>query len=365
MTEQRQKIGNRTAPSEGPLSVRQQRALAKTGAARLSIASNVTLVILKLVVGFLSGSVSIISEAVHSASDLLAAIIAFLAVRASDIPPDEEHPYGHGKIESISSVSEALLIVFAAVYIIYEAVKKLNHPGAHPPDVDAGIAVMALSVILNIFVSRRLKKVAVETESQALEADSEHLRTDVLTSLGVFAGLILTRVTGKPWLDPVTALFVSLLIVHAAYRLIREALMPLLDVRLPAEEEAAIQEILETDERVLGYHKLRTRKSGSYRHADVHVQIEDDCSLVQAHDVTEDLEDRIREVLPTVVINIHIEPFLAELRHQQEVHGVPPPAPLRQSLTIVPANDAAAAGESPTTGLSDASPSDKRARGAS
>lgn len=298
----------------------------KRAAALLSIVSNTLLVLLKLAVGYLSNSVSILSEAIHSATDLMAASIAFFSVRASDTPPDYDHPYGHGKIESLSGLAEALLILAAAVYIVFESVTKLRHPASLAPEtLNYGLLVMGLSVAVNVALSRRLFQVAKETDSLALAADAEHLRTDVLTSAGVLVGLLLARLTGIAWLDPVTALPVAVLIVHASYRLSRDAVAPLLDARLPPEEEAAIQEVLETDARVLGYHKLRTRKAGSQRHADVHVQMDDNCTLIQAHDLAEELEDRIREALPAMQINIHIEPYHAELRHQQEAHGVPAP----------------------------------------
>jgi cation diffusion facilitator family transporter len=317
MTEQTDKRAQNGRPASSEAKRR------KTAAARLSIASNTALVLLKLGVGFATGSVSVLSEAIHSASDLLAAGIAFFSVRASDTPPDAEHPYGHGKMEALSGLAEGALIFAAAAYIIYEATLRLIKPAAHPPQVAAGIAVMGLSALLNFCLSHYLRRVAQETDSLALEADSEHLRTDVLTSVGVLVGLALVHVTGRARFDSVSALLVALLILHAAWRLSRSALRLLMDARLPAGEEAAIQEVLETEPRVLGYHKLRTRKSGSQRHVDVHVQMDDDCTLVEAHDLAEELEDRIRAVLPEIHVNIHIEPYRAEMRHQHEAHGVP------------------------------------------
>ena len=295
----------------------------KTAAARLSIASNALLVLLKIGVGVWSGSVSILSEAVHSASDLLASSIAYFSVRVSDAPPDTEHPFGHGKIEGLSSFAEALLIILAAGFIIFEAGHKLLNPDpALPAALEAGLALMAFSALLNTFLSRYLRRVAEETDSQALKADAAHIQTDVVTSLGVLVGLALARATHRAWFDPLAALIVALMIFQAAYRLIRDALDLLLDARLPHEEEAQIQDALEDDPRVLGYHKLRTRKSGSQRHADVHVLIEDDCSLIEAHDIAEDIEDRIRALLPHTFVNIHIEPYRAEMKHQEDSHGM-------------------------------------------
>lgn len=296
----------------------------KVAAARLSIYSNTILVLLKLVVGVLSGSVSVLSEAAHSASDLLASWIAFFSVRVSDRPADEDHPYGHGKIESISGMAEALLIFLAAAYIIYESVSKLRK-GVGELDVSLGLCVMLVSVLVNIGVSIRLFRVARETDSLALEADAEHLRTDVYTSVGVVAGLAAVRITGLSILDPIVAIGVALLILHAAWRLTRAAFGGLVDVILPEDEVAAVREVLDDEPAVLGYHKLRTRKSGSARHVDLHVQMCDHLTLVAAHDLTERIEDRIRERLPNAVVTIHTEPFHAELVHQYEDHGGPPP----------------------------------------
>ena len=301
----------------------------KTVAAGLSLVSNTLLVLLKLGVGLATGSIGVLSEALHSATDLLASAVAFFSVRASDVPPDLEHPYGHGKIESLSGLAEAAFITLAAAYIIYEAIEKLRGHSAPVANTLPGLAVMAFSALVNTALSWHLRRTAKQTGSPALEADGRHLQTDVLTSLGVLAGLALVRLTGHGWFDPATALIVAVFILPTAYMLGREAFHPLLDVRLPAEEESLIRKVLESDRRVLDYHKLRTRKAGSQRHADVHVQVDDNYSLLEAHDLTEELEDRIREAFPNIHVHIHIEPYHAEMRHQQEAHGVtisPPPS---------------------------------------
>ncbi|MBS2037400.1 cation transporter [bacterium] len=296
----------------------------KQNAALLSIVSNSTLVLGKLIVGVLCSSVAVVSEAVHSASDLLASIIAYAAVRMSDSPPDEDHPYGHGKIESISSLAEALLIFAAALYIVYEAVHKLLKPPQASPPLYLAMGVMAVSVVVNFFISRYLRRVGRETDSLALLADAEHLNVDVVTAAGVLVGLGLAQLTGKNWLDPAAALGVALLIFKTAWELSVEALQPLMDARLPLEEEDLVRRVLNNDSRVLGYHKLRTRKAGSQRHVDVHVQLDDEITLLEAHQTSEDLEDEIRKLLPMLLINIHVEPYLAEMQHQLEVHGLKP-----------------------------------------
>jgi cation diffusion facilitator family transporter len=294
----------------------------KSGAAILSVGSNFLLVMLKLIVGFSIGSISVLSEALHSTSDLMASGITLFSVRVSDTPPDEGHPYGHGKLESLSGLFEALVIFTAAVFILYESITKLLAPVAGARvSANAGLAVMLLSVGINVALSRHLLRVASESDSLALKAKAAHVWADVLTGAGVFIGLALVKLTGRQWIDSAAAIAVALLILRTGWSVMIEAFSPLLDARLPAQDEAAIRRVLEEDPRVLGYHKLRTRKSGSQRHADVHVQIDDFVTLIEAHDVAEELEDRIRAALPAISINIHIEPYHMELRHQREAHG--------------------------------------------
>lgn len=290
----------------------------KVRAARLSVLSNTLLVVLKVVVGTWTGSVAILSEAVHSATDLLAAMIALFAVRVSDAPPDKEHPYGHGKYESVSGVLEALLIIGAAVYIFVEALQALIGR-QRPQELGWGIGVMALSAVVNTLVARHLFAVANRTDSLALRADAQHLSVDVWTSLGVALGLFVVRLTGLAWLDALVALFIAGFIVQAAIQLTRDALAPLIDSVLPETEVRAIEEVFNREARVLSFHKLRTRKSGSQRHVDVHIQVDDEMSLREAHALTEALEDQVRDVLAGAQVMIHTEPFEEERRHHQEI----------------------------------------------
>ena len=280
---------------------------AKTGVARLSVFSNTFLILTKLAVGLLTGSISILAEAIHSGIDLAAAVIAFFAVRVSDQPPDERHAYGHGKYENISGTAEALLIIGAAVYIGYEAVKRLIR-GAELTRIDVGIAIMALSAIMNWVVSARLFRVAKETDSVALEADGQHLRLDVYTSLGVFAGLIAVYFTNLAIIDQLLALAVALWIAWVGIQISLKAIGPLLDTQLPLDEVERIIEIIDADERVRGHHKLRTRKSGAHRHVDVHLQVPNEMSIIEAHALAEEIEDRIREEFRNTHVITHVEP---------------------------------------------------------
>ena len=234
----------------------------KERTAHLSVISNAGLVFMKFGVGFAIGSVSIISEAIHSSMDLLAAVIAYFSVKKSAEPPDAGHSFGHGKFEDVSGLIEALLIVAAAVIIIAEAVLRLlgrQEQEFSPELLSFGIAVMGISVLANWYVSSRLMKVAKETESIALESDAWHLRTDIYTSLGVFAGLILIHFTGLTVLDPLIAIGVGLVILNAAADLLKRSFADLIDHSIPKPDEDRITAIIcEHAGEYAGFHGLRT-----------------------------------------------------------------------------------------------------------
>ncbi len=287
----------------------------KTGAAALSVASNSLLIILKVVVGLVTGSVAVISEAIHSGMDLLAALIALFAVRASGRAADEEHPFGHGKFENIAGSIEALLIFAAAAWIIYEAVRKL----VVPQDIVMpfwGVGVMAVSAVVNFVVSRRLFKVGGETDSVALRADAWHLRTDVYTSAGVMLGLLVIWLGGLVgpgvnlrWFDPVVAIAVALMIMKAAWSLSRESIRDLLDVSLPAEDiEWITGFVAEHWPDVRSLHHMRTRKAGPYRFIDFHLVVDDRMSVGESHALGDEIIVAIKERLPRVQVQIHVEP---------------------------------------------------------
>jgi cation diffusion facilitator family transporter len=281
----------------------------KTRAALLSIASNTMLIALKLAVGLMMQSVSVISEAVHSSVDLVAALIAFFSVRESGKPPDDKHRYGHGKIENVSGTIEAVLIFVAAVYIIFEASKKLHARHFFIEELDIGAIVMGVSAVANFFVSRYLMKVSKKTDSIALEADALHLQTDVYTSVGVLAGLIAIRFTGLMILDPIIAIAIALLIIKASYDLTRTAIGNVLDVRLPDEEEKIIHEVLDQNGNYfVEYHKLRTRKSGNVRYIDMHLVISKTTSVEDSHALCHSIAGKIHQRLPHSQVLVHIEP---------------------------------------------------------
>jgi cation diffusion facilitator family transporter len=279
---------------------------AKTSIARLSVISNSLLIVMKLIVGIISGSVSIISEAIHSSMDLLAAIIAFFAVRVSDVPPDSKHPYGHGKVENISGVIEGLLILVAAIWIIAEAVKKLIGEPFELESIWIGSLVMLVSAIVNTIVSRKLYKVARETNSVALEADALHLKTDVYTSLGVAVGLGLIMLTGIKWFDPGIAILVALFIIRESFVLLKKAFWPLLDSSWGDDEIEGLEKKLNVME--VNYHDLRTRVAGNYRFVDIHIEIPESESVGSAHQYCDRIEDELKSAYDNLTVTIHVEP---------------------------------------------------------
>ena len=280
----------------------------KIKAARLSILSNTCLVLAKLFIGFFMGSVAVLSEAVHSGLDLLASMITYYAVGKAGKPADERHPYGHGKWENVSGVLEAILILAAALFIVYEAVARLRH-GSRIEHLGIGTAVMAISALVNWFVSKYLFRVAKKTGSIALEADAWHLRADVYTSLGVFAGLVLIAVTKVTQLDSIAAILVALLIVKSSVDLTRNAMGDLFDARLPLEDEVKIREALSRHEKeCIGFHRLRSRKSGSVKFIDLHLVVPRKWSIEEAHQLSDTIEKEIREILPNTQVIIHIDP---------------------------------------------------------
>ncbi|MFL0194534.1 cation diffusion facilitator family transporter [Clostridium sp. WILCCON 0269] len=279
----------------------------KVKAARLSIFSNTSLIIIKLIVGLITGSVSIISEAIHSTMDLAASIIAFFSVKISSKPADREHPYGHGKFENVSGVIEAMLILVASLWIIIESVGKiLNKQEMFSSNV--GFLIMFLSAGINYLVSRKLYETSKKVDSIALEADALHLKTDVYTSLGVGLGLFFIWLTNFYFLDPLIAILVAVFILKEAFVLLKTAFNPLLDVKLCDTEIDTITKTLSKYN--LGYcnfHKLRTRKSGNKRYIDLHLVFPQDMSVKDAHDICDKIETEIEHSLKNTESMIHLE----------------------------------------------------------
>ncbi len=281
----------------------------KTRAAGLSIASNAILIGLKLAAGAITGSIAIITEAVHSSVDLMASVIAFLSVRKADEPADADHPYGHAKIENLAAAIEGMLILVGAGIIVFESVRRL----VDVPEVKSlgvGIGVIGFSAVANLCVSSYLYRQAALTESPALEGDAAHLRTDAATSAGVLVALVVVEVTGVTWLDPATALVVAVAIVFAGIKILSRSSRVLVDEALPEAELDAVRQAFEEHgaSELQGFHKLRARRAGSRRYIDMHVQFEDGTTLRRAHELAHELQADIRGRLRGADVLIHLEP---------------------------------------------------------
>lgn len=279
----------------------------KRRTACLSVLSNTLLVIGKLSIGILTGTVSLISEAIHSGVDLLAAAIACLAVRKSCLPPDQDHDYGHGKVENVSAAFESLLIIVAALSILYEAVGKFFHPQV-PESLNLAIFIMLASSLINAIVSARLYYVGEKTGSEALKADGMHLRADVWTSAAVMAGIFLMKVTGWAILDPLIACLVALGILRVGYKMCRRSYDDLTDASLSDDEESKIGHIIMETPGVKGYHHLRTRISGSETIMDFHLELDRTLPLSQAHAISDKVESALQKKYGPCDPMIHLDP---------------------------------------------------------
>jgi len=281
----------------------------RSGAARLSILVVVSLIVLKVVVGIITGSLSVLAQAIDSFLDLFAITITFLAIRVAARPPDEDHPFGHGKAENVAAIIQAALIFLAGGSIIYAAVRRLQTETTLELT-EAGIGVMAVSIVASIFLSRYLLRIARREDSLALEANAHNIAADVYSAAAVFIGLLLVRFTDITIIDPILAGLVALYIFKVAFDVLRKSFGGLLDVKLPESEEMDIRNAIteHLDVEVVSFHKLRTRKAGNQRHIDLHLVMPKHFSIEKAHDMCEHLEKDIESRWPYTEVVIHVEP---------------------------------------------------------
>ncbi len=281
----------------------------KSRAAWVSIAANAALIVFKLLVGIVSGSISIISEAAHSTTDLVAAVIALVSVREASRPADPKHRFGHEKIENFSGVIEGMIIFAAAVLIIVEAVSHLIS-GEKLDHIPLAVGVMLISAAVNGALTAYLFRAARRTDSPALHADAANHLTDIYTSLGVAGGLALVDVTGLTFFDPVLAIVVAVLIVWTAWGIVSASTRVLLDEALPDDELDVVRATVaeHRGELIMGYHKLRTRHAGAKHLIDIHITVADDMTVAAAHAIADHIETDIAERLPNTEVLVHIEP---------------------------------------------------------
>jgi cation diffusion facilitator family transporter len=281
----------------------------KTRAAAVSIASNSCLIVLKVAAGLVTGSVGILSDAVHSLMDLIASLIAWASVRKADEPADASHRYGHEKLEDLAAGAQALLLLFGATFIAVESVRRLIE-GGHLEKIGVGIAVAAVAAVVNLVVSSYLERTGRATGSNALHANAADLRTDAIVSMAVLVSLVVVKLTGAEWIDPAVGLLVAAAISRTGVRILVDASRRLVDETLPPDELAALQGVVQSfvGDEVVGYHDLRTRHVGSHHQVDLHLQFASGISLERAHYVSHQLQDAIVASLPGTTVLVHLEP---------------------------------------------------------
>ncbi len=281
----------------------------KKKAAIISISSNSILIVLKIITGIISGSISIISEAIHSLLDIFASVLTFFAVSQSNKPADSDHPYGHGKYEDMAGFVEGSLIVLAGLYILYEVIKRIITGYSAEFEPKLCIIVMAIAVIANIIVSNYVLKIARKTQSIALYADSHHLKADVYSSFGVLCGFLLIKLTGINSLDAIIACIVATVILRTGIEIIKKTINNLLDGTLPAEDLEKIKKILDSNGSIKGYKNLMTRQMGQNKDVKVTLLFSPEISLCECHKICDEIEKEINNELPHAVTVIHAEPF--------------------------------------------------------
>jgi len=295
---------------------RRARRVQRARAARLSLAGALLVLALKGAAWALTGSVSLLSDAAESLVNVVAAVSVIAALRLAARGPDFEHPYGHQKAEYLSSVFEATLILLAAGAIAVSAAQRLWEPRPLE-NVGAGVAVALVATLLNGVLGRYLLRIGRVLDSAALQANGRHVLTDVWTSLGVLAGVGLVVATGWSRLDPIVAMVVAAQVAREGVRVLTANLSKLMDERLPAAEEQLILDALAGHPRVLGFHRLRTRRSGRARFAEVDVFVDPAMSVGAAHEVVAQVEGRVRAGLDEITMTLHVEPFVEGVREGQ------------------------------------------------
>lgn len=282
----------------------------KIFAAKLSITTAISLSVVKFIVGLMTGSMAVLSSAIDSMLDILMSGVNFLAIRHAEQPADESHAYGHGKFETMAALVQSLVIGGSGVWILIESVRRLLS-GLTPTQLGNGVMVLVISVAASFAISRYLLKVAKETDSAALRADSLHFAMDVYTNMALTAGLVLMYFFGLPWLDSLLSLFVGCYILYEALKLARHALDDVLDAQLPEHLRRKIEHVIEHHGGdMYSCHNLRTRKSGSKKMIDFHLTVCKSLTVDESHRITEILEHEIEEELNNSDITIHVEPCL-------------------------------------------------------
>lgn len=280
--------------------------------ASISLGVTACLLVIKLTLGIISDSIAVISDGIDSATDLVAGTAALVSVRVAARPADQSHPFGHGKIESISAAVAATVVGLGAVFVTYQALNRLI---GGSPEIDVGVGMIAIVIaaVANITVAYVMRREAARSDSMALRAESTHLMTNVVQAGTIFFGLTLVWLTDEEVFDPLVALGLAGYMAYTAVGLAQTALDEMMDRALPADDLRAICEVLVAHKGdVRGFHRLRTRRSGSMRQIDVHLTLDPDTSVEQAHGLCESIDREIRSALPGSITVLHTEPDQGE-----------------------------------------------------
>jgi len=278
----------------------------KKNVALLSVFAAIFLTGIKLVIGIITGSLGILSEALHSGLDLIAAIITYISVRISDKPADRDHNFGHGKIENFSAFIETILLVITCIWIVYEALGRLISGKTHIEVNKWSYIVIIASIIIDVTRSRALYKVARKYNSQALEADALHFSTDIWSSLVVLLGLACANF-GFYFADSIAALGVAIIVMFVSYQLGKKAMDVLLD-KAPEETTKKIISVIKEIPEVIYYHDIKIRLSGAHTFVEVTIHVNPEISIQQAHDISHKVENKICEVIDKCEVHVHAEP---------------------------------------------------------
>ncbi len=288
----------------------------KLKTALLSVFASLFLITVKLIFGFFTNSISILTSAVDSLLDLTASTVNYFSIRKSDKPADTDHKYGHGKVEGLAGLFQSLLIFLSSLYLIYISGKRIIY-GGELSSLDYGILIMALSVVISFFVARHINRVAEETESLALKADSYHFRFDVYTNLGVIIGLIAIRLTGLTFIDSIVSIIIAVLIIWSTLEILKKSIDVLMDRELPDHIVKKVEGVIEKYKpTVKSYHKLRTRSAGAKKFIEFHLVIDHTLSFVESHELAEVIVKDIESTIPASEVTVHVDPDTITIKTQ-------------------------------------------------
>lgn len=280
----------------------------KLRTALLSISVSLVLIVIKVVFGIITNSISILASAADSFLDITASSVNLYSIKKAEKPADHDHKFGHGKVEGLAGLFQTFIIWSSALYLIYLSIVRLVN-GGRLVSLDWGIVVIAFSIIVSFFLARHIRRVAEETESLILSADSLHYKFDVYTNGSIIAGLIAIKLTGYYKIDPIISIVIALFIIWSSKDIVRESIDILMDKELPP---AVIKEIEDTimgyDPSVKSYHKLKTRNAGSVKFVEFHVVMDHTLSFVKSHEIAEQIVDEIKEKIGNSEITVHVDP---------------------------------------------------------